>query len=285
MKRLDDDITRRTFLKSVAGASFVGLWTLLALPSLLEAKSLRKAAEEASVLLPERKPRAPRLLMLDPGHGGHDPGAIGLSGTQEKDITLDLAQRMADALIPVLGVDVRLTRERDVFLPLKERVRLAQAARADLFISIHADSAPSKTARGLSVYSLSEKATDNFSKELADKENNADLMGGLDFAVKDQDVAEILYDLTARRTTNTALKVRMDFVHAVGRRLKLLENPMRAANFAVLRAPDVPSLLIETGFLSNKLDETMLRRSGDRQKIARLMAGELGRLLDGPLFG
>lgn len=246
-----------------------------------------EAAQEPDkpLRMPRRKPQAPRLLMLDPGHGGHDPGAIGLSGTPEKDITLDIAQRMADALIPRLKVDVKLTRERDVFLPLQERVRLAQAARADLFLSIHADSAPSKKARGLSVYSLSAKATDAFAKELADRENNADLMGGLDFSVKDQEVAEILYDLTARRTTNTALKVKMDFVHAMGRKWRLLENPMRAANFAVLRAPDVPSLLVETGFLSNPNDEKLLCQPSMRQKIACLMASEIAKLLESPLFG
>ena len=235
--------------------------------------------------IPLRKPQAPRLLMIDPGHGGRDPGAIGLSGTHEKDVTLDIGRRMADALSARPGTDVKLTRDEDVFLPLEERVRIGREARADLFLSIHADSAPNKAARGLSVYTLSAKASDDFSKRLADHENEADLMGGMDLPPADKDVTAILFDLAARRTRNTAQHARASFVQSLGRNWHLLENPMRAANFVVLRAPDVPSMLVETGFLSNPRDEAILRQPDEREKIARLMAKSLGGILDSSLFG
>ncbi len=235
--------------------------------------------------VPMRKPAPPRMLMIDPGHGGRDPGAIGISGTHEKDVTLDIGRRMADALSGRPGVDVKLTRDDDVFLPLEERVRVSREARADFFISVHADSAPNHSARGLSVYTLAEKATDNFSRLLAEHENEADLMGGMDLPQADKDVAAILFDLTARRTRNTAQHAKANFVEAMGRNWRLLDQPMRAANFVVLRAPDVPSMLIETGFLSNPKDEEILREPLQRQKIAQFMARDLAAILDSPLFG
>jgi N-acetylmuramoyl-L-alanine amidase len=239
----------------------------------------------ASTVVPARKPRPPRLLMIDPGHGGHDPGAIGLSGTHEKDVTLDIARRMADSLAGRPGVSVKLTRDEDIFLPLEERVRLGRDAGADLFLSIHADSAPNSAARGLSVYTLSEKATDTFSKLLADHENEADLMGGMGLPPADKEVTAILFDLAARQTRNTALHAKANFVEAMGRSWHLLERPMRAANFVVLRAPDVPSMLVETGFLSNPQDEKVLRQPLEREKIARLMAKDLANILGSSLFG
>jgi N-acetylmuramoyl-L-alanine amidase len=234
---------------------------------------------------PPRKPKPPRLIMIDPGHGGHDPGAIGVNGTHEKDVTLDIARRLADAIGAHPGVDAKLTRDEDIFLPLEERVRMGRDARADFFLSIHADSAPNHAARGLSVYTLSDKATDNFAKALADHENEADLMGGVDVPTVDKDVAAILFDLQARHARNTAQHVRSTFVQSVGRTWRLLESPMRAANFVVLRAPDVPSMLVETGFLSNSQDERVLRQPNEREKIARLMAKSLATILDSPLFG
>jgi len=241
---------------------------------------------DASAPAPTNKPRPPRLLMIDPGHGGHDPGAIGLSGTQEKDITLDIAQRMMAYIAQKESfVAAKLTREDDTFLPLMDRVKMGRDARADLFVSVHADSAPNKSARGLSAYTLSEKASDQFASMLADKENHADVTGGLAVPTDDKEVAEILFDLTARHTRNTAQRVKVGFVKAMGRRWQLLEEPMRAANFAVLRSPEVPSMLIETGFLSNRTDESILMKASQRQKIAELMAGEITFLLKSPLFG
>lgn len=272
---------------------------LVALPfaaslSLLVPRCVWAAEAEAASLVPSTtasskkpsaKPRPPRLLMIDPGHGGHDPGAIGLSGTQEKDVTLDIAKRMASLMAKEQGVRAGLTRETDTFLALGDRVKIGQEARADLFVSIHADSAPNHGARGLSAYTLSPKASDQFASQLADKENHADVIGGVKVAVDDQQVAAILFDLAARRTRNTAQRVKVGFVKGMGRRWKLLDQPMRAANFAVLRSPDVPSLLIETGFLSNRQDEALLAKADKRQQIAELMVKELAFLMRSSLFG
>ncbi|MDD5586704.1 MAG: N-acetylmuramoyl-L-alanine amidase [Alphaproteobacteria bacterium] len=277
-ERFCPSLTRRRFLRLGLALPLFSLG--LAFPLTLQAKTTARALTP----LPGKKPRAPRLLMIDPGHGGHDPGALGSRGLQEKDVTLDIAQHMAATLEKHPGVQVKLTRDKDEFLPLKERVERGRAAHADLFVSVHADSAPNIGARGLSVYTLSGKASDTLADALAEKENHADVIGGIDLPKADQEIMSILYDLTARRTCNTAMRARSVFVQAIGRKWRLLERPMRAANFAVLRAPDVPSLLIETGFLSNPKDEALLRQPRQRQKIAELMAKELAALLDSSLF-
>lgn len=232
-----------------------------------------------------RKP-ASRLLMLDAGHGGRDPGAIGRSGTYEKDVVLDICRQLANELSKTPGLQVRLTRDVDKFIPLDERVAIAERAKCDLFVSLHADSAPDTSARGLSAYTLSTKASDDFSKALAKKENLADIIGGVKAADTDPEVASILMDLTARHTKTASLKARMELIKAIdkGQQWKLLENPMRAANFAVLRAPDVPSMLIETGFLSNEKDEQILRDKANRQKIARLLGREFASILNSAPF-
>jgi N-acetylmuramoyl-L-alanine amidase len=267
-------LSRRKFIQASLAASLVG------------ARMLKSAGVWAAegALLPAHKPRAPRLIVIDPGHGGHDPGAIGRSGTFEKNVTLDIARHMADALSGQPGITAHLTRDEDVFLPLEERVRIGREAHADLFLSVHADSAPNTSARGLSVYTLSPKASDEFSKHLADHENQADMMGGMDLPPADKEVTSILMDLTARQTRNTAQHARASFVESVGQNWHLLDRPMRAANFVVLRAPDVPSMLVETGFLSNPEDEQVLRQPKQREKIARLMAKDLATILNSSLF-
>lgn len=249
----------------------------------LPAPLLAQAAKNASEA-PARKPRPPRLVMIDPGHGGKDPGAIGARGTYEKDVTLDIAKRIAASFDGSAQVIAKLTRKDDVFLPLKERVARAREAKADLFISIHADSTPEGEARGLSAYSLSEKGTDHFARELAKRENSVDELAGIDLKGADADVAAILRDLTARHTLNAALKAKKHIVRGVKGKWALLDNPVRAAPFAVLRAPDIPSILIETGFLSNKKDEALLRSEAQRGKVAGLLAKEIGTLLASPPF-
>jgi N-acetylmuramoyl-L-alanine amidase len=229
--------------------------------------------------LPPHKPSPPRLLMIDPGHGGRDPGAIGRSGVFEKDITLDIGRRLIEQLAAQKRITAKLTRDDDIFLPLAERVKIARDARADLLISVHADSAPNPAARGFSAYTLSDKASDDFAKALATQENLADAAGGLDLSHADEDVAAILVDLTARHTRNTAQRTKVSLVNGVGKEWRLLDNPMRSANVAVLRAPDVPSILIETGFLSNRKDEEILRQPKQRERIAQLLARELAAVL------
>jgi N-acetylmuramoyl-L-alanine amidase len=233
---------------------------------------------------PSRKPKPPRIIMIDPGHGGKDPGAIGRSGTFEKDVTLDISRQMAEHLSLHPGIIARLTRDTDIFLPLKQRVEIAREAKADLFISVHADSAPTTAARGFSAYSLSDKATDNFARELAKRENSVDEIAGIDLKETEPDVAAILRDLTVRYTRNAALKAKKHIVRGMKGKWELLDNPMRAADFAVLRAPDIPSLLLETGFLSNPKDEALLRSEAQRQRIARLLAGQFSGLLTTPPF-
>ncbi len=283
------DAARRAFLR--LSLALPALSVSLLLPTSLLAASqplwVRPLATGKGMApaSPPRKPKAPRLLMIDPGHGGHDPGAIGRSGTQEKNVALDIARRMADAITKERGIEAQLTRDKDEFLPLAERVQIGREARADLFLSIHADSAPNPGARGLSAYTLSEKASDQFASMLADKENKVDALAGVNLPTADKDVANILFDLTARRTRNTAQRVKVGFIKSIGRNWQLLEEPMRSANFAVLRIPDVPAMLIETGFLSNKQDEAILRQPMHRQKIATLMAKELAFLMRSSLFG
>ena len=274
-------MTRRHFLR--LGLALPLLSFGIALPLELMAKPLASGGLPAPT--PGKKPRVPRLLVIDPGHGGYDPGAISQHGLQEKDLTLDIARHMAAALADQPGVQVKLTRTTDEFLPLKERVKIGREAGADLFVSVHADSAPNNAARGLSVYTLSEKGSDKLAEALAEKENHADVLGGLDLSQADQEVAAILYDLTARHTCNTAQRAKVSFVRDIGRSWRLLDRPMRSANFAVLRSPDVPSMLVETGFLSNPWDEALLGKPKQRQKIGRLMAKEIAALLNSSLFG
>jgi N-acetylmuramoyl-L-alanine amidase len=270
-------LSRRRFLS--AGLGFAAT---LALPSQLWAQTDEKNVDKSRI--PERKPKPPRVVMIDPGHGGKDPGAIGRHGTYEKDITLDVSKRIAELLQQNNNVVAKLTRQTDIFLPLKHRVEIARDAKVDFFISVHADSAPDRDARGFSAYSLSEKGTDAFARELAKRENSVDEIGGVDLKGTEPDVAAILRDLTARHTRNAALKAKKHIVKGLAGRWQLLDNPMRAANFAVLRAPDVPSLLLETGFLSNHKDEALLANANERQKIARLLAQQITGLLSSPPF-
>jgi N-acetylmuramoyl-L-alanine amidase len=278
-------LTRRRFLRLSLGLPLLGAAILLP-TDLLAAEASAYPPSSTSNLVPKQKPRPPRLLVIDPGHGGRDPGTIGRNyATYEKNVTLDIARHMADNLSSIPGLDVKLTRDDDVFLPLEERVRVSREMRADLFISVHADSAPNPAARGLSVYTLSQKASDDFSRQLAERENQADLVGGMDLPPADKDVTAILFDLASRRTRNTAQHARASFVESISHDWRLLERPMRAANFVVLRAPDVPSMLVETGFLSNPYDEQILREPRERQRIATLMGHNLATILDSPLFG
>lgn len=221
----------------------------------------------------------PRTIVLDPGHGGVDPGAIGTRGTQEKDVTLDIAREVARLLSGQHRLGATLTRTDDRFLGLQERVDRAREARADLFVSIHADSAPNKEARGLSAYTLSEKGSDAFAAALARRENAVDRLGGIDFKTQKRVVRDILLDLTARHTRHASLVARQSIVKGAGKDLRLLDNPMRAANFAVLKAPDIPSVLVETGFLSNTQDEKILRDPKARRTVARVLAREIASLI------
>jgi len=268
MNRWQELLTRREMLGGMLGLGLV----CVASPAI------------ANVPLPPRKPRPPRLLVLDPGHGGKDPGAIGRNGVLEKTITLDLGLRLANLLRGQEKIQVRLTRETDTFVPLQDRVKFARALGADLFVSIHADSAPNPKARGLSVYSLSDRASDDLTKSLVEQEIKAEPEQKTLPDYVDPEVAAILLDLTTKRTRQLSAGVKERIIRGMTGDWPILTNPIRSANFVVLRAPDVPSVLLESGFLSNTQDATMLASKTQRARLAKELAKEIHRILTGPLY-
>jgi len=214
-----------------------------------------------------------RVIVIDPGHGGVDPGAIGVSGIYEKHITLAAARDLKEHLERTGRFKVYLTRDRDVFIRLRGRIEIARERNADLFISVHADTIRNRKIRGLSVYTLSEKASDKEAAELADRENKSDLIAGIDLSHESEEVTNILIDLAQRETMNQSARLASLLVDELKTRVKVLRNPHRFAGFAVLKAPDVPSVLIEMGFLSNRDDERALRSKSHRRKVAQSIAG------------
>ncbi|WP_447757723.1 N-acetylmuramoyl-L-alanine amidase [Sphingopyxis fribergensis] len=210
------------------------------------------------------------LVVIDAGHGGHDPGAISPhSGKREKDITLALARAIRDDLIASGRVRVALTRADDRYLVLEERFGIARRLKADLFISVHADAAENETASGASIYTLSEVASDREAARLAARENKANIINGVDLGAHSGEVSSILLDLTQRETMN----VSSDFARLLQREaseaVKFRTHAHRFASLIVLKAPDVPSVLFETGFISNKVDAEFLASSGGQKKVAR----------------
>ncbi len=223
-------------------------------------------------------PKAPSLLekpliVLDPGHGGPDPGAIGVGGLHEKDITLAAAREAKRQLEATGRYRVRLTRDKDVFIRLRDRVAIAREADASLFISLHADSIGAGEMRGLSIYTLSDKASDREAEMLAAKENRADAIAGLDLSGENDLVASILIDLAQRDTMNHSKRFAKIALENLGREVKLIPSkPHRQAGFAVLTAPDVPSALIEMGYLSSRQDASLLTTADHREKLGRALA-------------
>ncbi|MDX9860204.1 MAG: N-acetylmuramoyl-L-alanine amidase, partial [Rhodospirillales bacterium] len=198
------------------------------------------------------------LIVLDPGHGGADPGAISPRGSYEKHITLSAAREFRQLLEKTGRYRVLLSRERDTLIPLRDRVSFAREAGADLFISLHADSIRTPSIRGLSVYTLSENASDREAAELAESENKADLIAGVDLTHETPEVTNILIDLAQRETMNESARFAAFLVGELGRETELLRNTHRFAGFRVLKGPDLPSVLLELGFLSNRQDEQAL---------------------------
>ncbi len=222
-----------------------------------------------------------RVIVIDPGHGGDDPGAIGVSGIYEKNITLAAARDVRKELLRLGGYRVMLTRERDKFIRLRDRVAFGRDADADVFISLHADTMPNRQVRGASVYTLSERASDAEAAALAVQENKADLIDGVDLTHETSEVANILIDLAQRETMNRSAQFAELLVDELRRETRLLRNTHRFAGFAVLKAPDVPSVLVELGFLSNRRDEKMLRSKVYRRKMAAAIARGIDRYLAG----
>ena len=208
------------------------------------------------------------VIVVDAGHGGVDPGAIAATGMYEKRIALAAARELALRLLATGRYHVVMTRDRDIFLPLRKRVAIARNSGGELFLSIHADSMKDASVRGSHVYSLSKKASDAEAEALAAKENKSDLIAGLDLADYSSDVHTILLDLSQRETNNTSAEVANRFVESFADKgIRSLSRPHRQAGFAVLKAPDVPSVLIELGFLSNPQDAAMLATPKGRAPI------------------
>lgn len=235
------------------------------------ASRLGQGAAWAAPALPRPFERPmPRVVVLDPGHGGKDPGAISPSGLREKDITLRTAREVADLLRATAShpYKVILTRNSDTFIRLRHRVAIARRAKADLFISIHADAQANPYVRGASIYTLSERASDREAAALAERENKADLIAGINLTAEPPDVATILINLAQRETMNRSVRLASVLSAELQQETLLLPRSHRFAGFAVLKAADVPSVLIEMGFLSNRTDEQLLARAGHRKRLA-----------------
>jgi N-acetylmuramoyl-L-alanine amidase len=222
-----------------------------------------------------------RVIVIDPGHGGVDPGAISLSGVYEKSITLAIAEEIERQLTLSGRYKVVLTRSDDSFIRLRDRVAMARQAGADLFLSIHADSLNNHSIGGMSIYTLSETASDREAEALAAKENKADIIAGMDLREESRQVSTILIDLAQRETKNLSATLARSMIDELGRDRRLLPKPHRFAGFAVLTAPDVPSVLIELGYLSNRTDERELLDTGHRQRLARGITRALDRFFAG----
>ncbi len=198
-------------------------------------------------------------IALDPGHGGEDPGAVGRGGSYEKNVVLSIARRLKSRLEQQANVRVMLTRDGDYFVPLHVRVQKARKVQADLFVSIHADAFIEPTARGSSVFALSEKgASSTAARWLANKENAADLIGGVNLRSKNQQLASVLLDLSTTAQINDSMKLAKSVLGEIGGINRLHKAQVEQAGFAVLKAPDIPSILVETAFISNPEEEAKL---------------------------
>jgi N-acetylmuramoyl-L-alanine amidase len=262
-------VTRRLLLRRFAAGTTV-FGTFLLPPALHAAMAApkRDAARQAGG--GGAKPPLP-LVMLDPGHGGKDPGAIGVSGTYEKQVSLATAIELKRRLEAGGRYRVELTRSRDVFIPLDDRVDRAQRRGAALFVSMHADALADHSVRGASVYTLAQTASDAQTAALAATENNADRFIGSEWRGTSPEVSRILASLVRRETRTGSVRIARSLVGSLDQDLPMLPNPDRHAGFVVLKAADIPSVLVEMGFMSNPRDEAALRRPDHRKLVADAM--------------
>jgi N-acetylmuramoyl-L-alanine amidase len=260
-------ISRRLLLGRLgSGTGIVGTFLL---PGWVRSAQAATASRSTPAR-PAARPPAP-LVMLDPGHGGKDPGAIGVSGTYEKEVSLAAAFELKRLLEAGGHYRVELTRTRDVFIPLDERVERAQARNAALFVSMHADAISDHTIRGASVYTLGHTASDAQTAALAQRENSADRFGGRPWHDTSPEVSRILASLVRQETRIGSGRLARSLVGSLDRDLPMLPNPERHAGFVVLKAADIPSVLVEMGFMSNARDEAELRRADHRARVAEAM--------------
>ena len=283
--------SREAFLKTFKAEEAVSKEAIAAAAKLVETEQVAQSEPVETIAIPVPRPKPGtepppvpekkvaharkkdrKVIVIDPGHGGIDPGAIGVKKTREKDVVLAFGQNLRDHLVKAGGYEVVMTRNSDEFLSLKQRVRIAREHEADLFIAIHADTVRGPAAHGATIYTLSDKASDAEAEALAHKENRADIIGGIDLGTENEEVAGILIDLVQRESKNHS----MFFARKAVAEMKSVTNftgkPLRSAGFVVLKAPDVPSVLVELGYLSSKQDEKQLTSPEWRKKVAAAMA-------------
>ncbi len=260
-------IHRRHLLAALSGLTALGLGGADAWANKPTPKSVKK---------PTPLPR-PKLIFLDPGHGGRDPGAQGVRGTQEKAVVMAIARELQRELLAGNRYRVLLTRSTDNYVALRERVARAQEAKADLFLSLHADACDNSDVRGASVYTLSEQATDREAAALAARENRADaIVGGMKLSDKDDDVARTLVAMSQRGTVNDSRRLADTIVQSFSRNgIRLLPRTHRQAGFAVLTSPDIPAALVELGYLSNRQDEKLLTVRQHQIALAKALRGSV----------
>ena len=233
--------------------------------SAYQADNDRQQARIAPVTLQQRKDRP--MIVIDPGHGGVDPGAIGQDGTYEKDIVLPVSRALAKALQNTGRYDAHLTRSRDLFIPLRKRYEAAHKVNGDLFLSLHADSHAKASLRGLSIYTLSDRASDAEAAALARKENKSDIIAGTNLDEFTPEVSSILIDLAQQSVNQSSWHLAEMLVDRLSPKVRMLSSPHRFAGFAVLKSPKVPSVLIELGYLSNREDTKNLKSDAYRKKV------------------
>uniref|UniRef100_UPI003BA9691B N-acetylmuramoyl-L-alanine amidase n=1 Tax=Stappia sp. TaxID=1870903 RepID=UPI003BA9691B len=251
------------------------------LKSVAESKPHTPATRKSDRMARAGSPHKP-LIVLDPGHGGIDTGAVGNGGTLEKAIVLDFSKRLRDRLKKNGRYEVRMTRDTDVFIPLRERVKIARGLQADLLVSIHADSVRigRDQVRGAGIYTLSDKASDAIAAALAERENRSDVLAGIDLAEEPDDVSDILIDLTRQETRKFSFLFAETLEGELRGAAQLVKNPRRSAGFRVLTAHDVPSTLIELGYLSNKLDEKLMTTDEWRERMGEAIEAAIDRYFD-----
>jgi N-acetylmuramoyl-L-alanine amidase len=283
-----DSVGRRKFLQALSAAAaglapFHSAWALDDSVQRVLNGTAAPIPAAAAKSQPRSAPRkhAPKLytVVVDAGHGGVDPGCIGRTGTYEKDVVLDTALRLARGLEATKRYRVSMSRRTDDFVTLEDRVIRARGIAADLFISVHADALPERSERGASVFTLSEKASDKEAAMVAERENKSDLVAGVKYTA-DPQVNEILFDLARRQTNNLSLQLAQKLVVELGHHVRLLNHTHRSAAFVVLKAPDIPSALVETGCLSNADEERDLRNANYRQMVSGALLNSVNAYFD-----
>jgi N-acetylmuramoyl-L-alanine amidase len=228
-----------------------------------------KEGLSASIPQPKLRVTDKPLIVIDAGHGGHDPGAIGYKNTQEKDLTLSYAKTLEKLLLETGKYKVYMTRSSDIYLKLHERVNIARKVKGDLFISLHANSHNNRNISGLSIYTLSEHASDKEAEALAKKENKEGLINGIDLENNPNDLSTILIAMTQRETQNISAKFAENLIQNAQGEVKILGNPHRFAGFKVLTGADIPAVLVELGYITNKKEERLLSSKNYKNKLSQ----------------